>query len=215
MDEVNGAYEVLVKMELARQEGGGRVRKTSSSNDHHAQQQNPAPVEPWPEHRLCWRRRATRIHRFSGPTSRGNGTSRTRRGPENPTRSQAPRLPGRDVRGQARPGSLRGVPDGRAPRPDALEYGGRLYNRAPRSRIEFLHSFDDGRTWQSYSLTNTAPPWDVIHYETVEEVPAAMRSVLFKYRLHGPDAGRDACSLYAVSMEEIIGPLTPRERPSK
>ena len=48
-----------------------------------------------------------------------------------------------------------------------VEYGGRLYNRAPRSRIDFLHSFDGGKTWtQSYSLTNTAQPWDVIHYET-------------------------------------------------
>ena len=83
-----------------------------------------------------------------------------------------------------------------------IEYGGRLYNRAPRSRIDFLHSFDGGKNWtQSYSLTNTAQPWDVIHYETAESVPAGTRSVLFKYRLNSSGAGKDVCSLYAVRME--------------
>jgi hypothetical protein len=83
-----------------------------------------------------------------------------------------------------------------------IEYGGRLCNRAPHSRIDFLHSFDGGVTWaQSYSLTNTAPPWDIIHYETVESIPAGTRTVLFKYRLRGSAAGKDACSLYAVRME--------------
>ncbi len=82
-----------------------------------------------------------------------------------------------------------------------FEYGGRLYNRAPRSHIDLLHSFD-GKTWtQTYSLTNTAPPWDVIHYETVTAVPAGARSVWFKYLLNSSAAGPDACSLYAVRME--------------
>jgi hypothetical protein len=83
-----------------------------------------------------------------------------------------------------------------------LNYGGRLYNRAPGSRIDFLHSFDGGKNWtQAYSLTNTSEPWDVIHYETVERVPPGTRSVLFKYLLQGPGAASDACSLYAVRME--------------
>ena len=81
-------------------------------------------------------------------------------------------------------------------------YGGRLYNRAPKSHIDFQHSFDGGKTWtRSYSLTNTAQPWDVIHYETLKAVPAGTRSVLFKYSLEGSASGSDACSLYAVRME--------------
>jgi hypothetical protein len=83
-----------------------------------------------------------------------------------------------------------------------LDYGGRLYNRAPASHIDFRHSFDGGKTWtQTYSLTNAAQPWDVLHYETVETVPAGTRSVLFKYALNSSAAGSDACSLYAVRME--------------
>jgi len=83
-----------------------------------------------------------------------------------------------------------------------IHYGGRLYNRAPNSRIEFLHSFDNGATWtRTYTLTNTAQPWDVIRYETVENVPSGTRSVLFKYALESSAAGTDACSLYAVRME--------------
>ncbi|MBI5387157.1 MAG: hypothetical protein HZA90_21015 [Verrucomicrobia bacterium] len=95
-----------------------------------------------------------------------------------------------------------------------VEYGGRLYNRAPRSRIDFLHSFDGGKTWtQSYSLTNTAPPWDVIHYETVESVPPGTRSVLFQYRLQSSAAGKDACSLYAVRMEANHRPAAAAFKP--
>ncbi|PYK99977.1 MAG: hypothetical protein DME19_06645 [Verrucomicrobia bacterium] len=83
-----------------------------------------------------------------------------------------------------------------------LNYGGRLYNRAPRSRIDFLHSFDGGKNWtRSYALTNTAQPWDVIHYETVDAVPPGTRSALVKYLLQSTAAGSDACSLYALRME--------------
>jgi hypothetical protein len=95
-----------------------------------------------------------------------------------------------------------------------LNYGGRLYNRAPRSHIDFLHSFDEGRTWaRSYSLTNTAQPWDVIHYETVDQVPAGARSVLFKYLLNSSAAGSSACSLYAVRMEVNHQPAETNFRP--
>jgi hypothetical protein len=95
-----------------------------------------------------------------------------------------------------------------------VEYGGRLYNRAPRSRIDFLHSLDGGQTWtQSYSLTNTAPPWDVIHYESVEPIPPGTRSVLFKYRLQSSAAGKDACSLYAVRMEASHRPADATFKP--
>ncbi|HEY0455637.1 MAG TPA: discoidin domain-containing protein [Verrucomicrobiae bacterium] len=95
-----------------------------------------------------------------------------------------------------------------------LNYGGRLYNRFPGSHIDFFHSFDDGKTWtKGYTLTNTAQPWDVIHYETVENVPSGTRSVLFKYSLTSRAAGPDACSLYAVRMEVNHQPIQGESKP--
>jgi len=86
-------------------------------------------------------------------------------------------------------------------------YGGRFYNRAPKSRIDMLHSFDDGITWhQSYSLTRTEPPWDVIHYVTATDIPAGNRSVLFKYVLNSSSTGASACSIYSVRMEANFRP---------
>ncbi|MEN6345034.1 MAG: hypothetical protein ABFE16_06975 [Armatimonadia bacterium] len=83
-----------------------------------------------------------------------------------------------------------------------VTYGGRFYNRAPRSHVDLLHSFDGGETWtKTYSLTDTKPPWDVLRYETVEPVPAGTRSVLFKYLLNSSAAGPECCSLYSVRME--------------
>ncbi len=102
-----------------------------------------------------------------------------------------------------------------APRDIAkFQYGGRFYNRAPKSHIDLLHSFDGGQTWtRSYSLTNTNPPWDVIHYETIDRVPGGTRSVLFKYSLTSPAAGADACSIYAVRMEADHAPARTRLQP--
>lgn len=95
-----------------------------------------------------------------------------------------------------------------------VEYGGRLYNRAPASHIDFLHSFDGGETWtKSYSLTSTEQPWDVIHYETVEDVPPGTRSVLLKYLLNGSQAGTNACSIYSVRMEANYQPADPGPKP--
>ncbi len=95
-----------------------------------------------------------------------------------------------------------------------IRYGGRFYNRAPRSRIDLSHSFDGGRTWiPSYSLTNTNPPWDVIHYETVNRVARGTRTVLFKYALSSSAAGSDACSLYAVRMEADYRPADREFQP--
>jgi len=37
---------------------------------------------------------------------------------------------------------------------ERISYGGRFYNRAPKSRITMLHSFDKGTTWQkTHSLS--------------------------------------------------------------
>ncbi|MBE0537291.1 MAG: hypothetical protein IH624_16630 [Phycisphaerae bacterium] len=95
-----------------------------------------------------------------------------------------------------------------------LTYGGRFYNRAPRSSIRLFHSFDNGRTWRpTYALTSIEQPWDVIHNEKVDDVPAGSRSVLFKYALNGPDAGHAACSLYGVRMEVNYRPANTAFEP--
>ncbi|HQK92892.1 MAG TPA: right-handed parallel beta-helix repeat-containing protein, partial [Armatimonadota bacterium] len=87
-----------------------------------------------------------------------------------------------------------------------VTYGGRLYNRAPGSRIAFLHSFDGGATWsESYALTDTEQPWDVIHF-VAAEAPVRVRSVRVKYLMQSPAAGKDACSLYSVRMEANYAP---------
>jgi len=96
----------------------------------------------------------------------------------------------------------------------SVTYGGRLYNRAPRAHIDFLHSFDGGKTWtKSYSLTDTKPPWDVIHYETVNEIPVGARSVLFKYLLNAAAVGTNTCSIYAVRLEANHKPVEPGFKP--
>jgi len=95
-----------------------------------------------------------------------------------------------------------------------IEYGGRFYNRAPKSHIDLLHSFDGGQTWQkSHSLDRTDPPWDVIHYETVTAMAAATKSVLFKYLLNSSAAGTDACSIYSVRIEVNHKPSAAQFRP--
>ncbi len=82
-----------------------------------------------------------------------------------------------------------------------LTYGGRFYNRAPGSHIDLLYSLDGGQNWtKSWSLTRTEPPWDVIHYETVQ-IPRGHRSVWVKYLMHTPEPSPAGCSLYAVRME--------------
>ena len=90
---------------------------------------------------------------------------------------------------------------------ERIDYGGRFYNRAPKSHIDMLHSFDNGLTWhKAYSLAKTEPPWDVIYFETVENIPKNTRSVLFKYLLNSSQAGPSACSIYSVRMEANYKP---------
>ena len=95
-----------------------------------------------------------------------------------------------------------------------LVYGGRLNNRGTGAHIEFWHSFDGGSTWtMSYRLTNNAAPWDVIHYETVTNIPPGTRSVLFKYTVHsdGSAAGRPA--IFSLRMEAQHRPAIGGARP--
>lgn len=96
----------------------------------------------------------------------------------------------------------------------SFNYGGRMHNRAPGSRIDFLHSFDSGASWtRSYSLTNTAQPWDVIHYEAITNVPPGVRTVHFRYLLDSSESGAGACSLFAVRMEAHHKPIEEGFKP--
>jgi len=84
-----------------------------------------------------------------------------------------------------------------------LVYGGRLHNYFAGSYIDYLHSFDGGATWiRSYRFDSVASPWDVIHYETVTDVPPGTRTVLFRFLFHstGGEGGR-ASGLYNARME--------------
>ena len=84
----------------------------------------------------------------------------------------------------------------------SITYGGRFYNRTNKAHCDLLHSFDGGQTWaKTWTLAKTDMPWDVLHSETVTDVPAGTRSVLFKYLWNGNDAGMNHVGLYAVRME--------------
>jgi hypothetical protein len=94
-----------------------------------------------------------------------------------------------------------------------VSYGGRFYNRAPRSHVDLLYSLDAGQTWtKSWSLRRTSPPWDVIHYETVE-IPRGHRSVWLKYLLNTTEAASAGCSVYAVRMEANYFPADTAFKP--
>ena len=89
-----------------------------------------------------------------------------------------------------------------------LMYGGRLSNFYPGSYIDFLHSFDRGATWiTSYHFDSTEAPWDVIHYETVTGVPQGTRSVLFKFLIHTTSVEMRPTGLYSARMEAAYQPL--------
>ncbi|MBA2481319.1 MAG: hypothetical protein H0V44_11715 [Planctomycetes bacterium] len=94
-----------------------------------------------------------------------------------------------------------------------ITYGGRFYNRVAKSHIDLRYSVDGGKTWtQSWTISDIAEPYDVIHYETVA-MPAGVRSVLLKYVMNSPAAGPSACSIYAVRMEADHAPVDASFRP--
>jgi len=95
-----------------------------------------------------------------------------------------------------------------------LTYGGRYYNAAAQAHVDTLHSFDNGKTWtNSYSLTDTSAPWDVIHYEKAKTIPKGVRSVLVKYVWNAKNAGCAACGLYSVRMEANYQPVDAAFKP--
>jgi hypothetical protein len=90
----------------------------------------------------------------------------------------------------------------------SVTYGGRFHINAPKNHVDLLHSFDNGKTWrQSASVDpakdNVSKSTDLIHYETVADVPPSTRSVLFKYGLNdaAPDNRYNTCAIYALRME--------------
>lgn len=96
----------------------------------------------------------------------------------------------------------------------SVTFGGRFYNRGSRAQIKLFHWFDSEETWQpSYSLTETSSPWDVIHYETIRDVPAGTRWVLLKYQFKSDDPGVGQCGLYAVRMEVNHKPIEAEFKP--
>ena len=95
-----------------------------------------------------------------------------------------------------------------------ITYGGRFSNRGPKAHTDLLHSFDGGKTWQkTVSLTDATPPWDIIHYETVDRVPAGVKSVLFKYLWYSSANEVKLCGPYSVRMEANYKPADVRFKP--
>ena len=63
-----------------------------------------------------------------------------------------------------------------------LTQGARMYVRNKGAEIRFEHSFDGGKTWAtSFSFTDTEAPWDDIQNQVITDVPAGAKSVLCKY----------------------------------
>jgi hypothetical protein len=76
-----------------------------------------------------------------------------------------------------------------------ITQGARMYVRNPKSSITFQHSFDGGKTWiESYKHTETEQPWDDIQNQVTAEIPTGTKSVLFKYIL-------DKAGVYSIRME--------------
>ena len=94
-------------------------------------------------------------------------------------------------------------------------YGGRLYNFQAGSWIEFQHSFNAGATWiPSYRLTDVQKPYDVVHYETVTNIPAGVRTILFRYVIHNTSTlAYRASGLYAARMEVNHRPAVSPSQP--
>ncbi len=71
----------------------------------------------------------------------------------------------------------------------------RMMVKAPKSEVRFETSFDGGKTWnKTYAFNDNTPPFDDLHDEVTTKIPAGARSVQFKYIM------KDS-SLYSVRME--------------
>ncbi|MEX0746123.1 MAG: discoidin domain-containing protein, partial [Phycisphaeraceae bacterium] len=76
-----------------------------------------------------------------------------------------------------------------------ITQGARMYVRKSGAQVRFEHSFDEGKTWtESFAFSDTEAPWDDLQNQVTTDVPDGARSVLFKYHL------KDA-SFYSIRME--------------
>jgi hypothetical protein len=216
VDEVNGAYEVLVKVSLRAKATPSAAQLTRIAFD--ATTQLNAKTQP-----------KLNLGKNTVYVGAGDQTGSIVYWPELPGGKAAPFIVEQQnvVFAKENPGYM-GTLHAEKAKEDAwvvfrmdapqditrIEYGGRFYNRAPKSHIDLLHSFDGGKTWtKTYSLADTNQPWDVIHFETINTVPAGTRSVLFKYLLNSSQAGVSSCSIYAVRMEANHRPADPAAQP--
>jgi len=209
IDEVNGAYEVLVRVTLT----GSRKSEDACLKDIEFKTITMLNSKTQPQ---------LRLGKNTIYVGSGDQTDSIVIWPDLQADRYKPYVvEEQNIASKSRHPGYQGVMHGKRPNEDAYvvfridtpgdieraTYGGRFYNRAPRSRIDMLHSFDKGTTWQkTYSLAKTEPPWDVVHYETVEDIPKGTRSVLFKYLLNSSQAGTNACSIYGVRMEANYEP---------
>ena len=89
----------------------------------------------------------------------------------------------------------------------SIVQSGRFSNRYAGNHVDMLYSSDNGVTWKSlYSLTSVEQPWDVLRSERAE-IPAGVRSVLCKYAM---TAG---ASIYSVHMEANYKPADTAFKP--
>ena len=76
-----------------------------------------------------------------------------------------------------------------------LTQGARMYVRNKGAEIRSEHSVDGGKSWTtSFSFTDTEQPWDDIHNQVIDDIPTGTKSILCKYVMK--NAG-----LYSVRME--------------
>ena len=95
-----------------------------------------------------------------------------------------------------------------------IVYGGRLFNKGDGSKISLLHSFDNGQTWTTdYTLDGSTRPWDIIKYVTVDQVPKGTRTALFKYTFVSKDPEAKNCGLFNVRMEADYRPAVEGFKP--
>ncbi len=94
----------------------------------------------------------------------------------------------------------------------SVTYGGRYFNRTPGGEIEVYYSTDNKEWTSTYKLTDIKPPWDTIHYDTVD-IPAGNKRVYVKYLLRAKHAGIGHTAIYALHIEADHKPVDPAFKP--
>ncbi|MFB3890860.1 MAG: hypothetical protein ACE15C_02425 [Phycisphaerae bacterium] len=89
----------------------------------------------------------------------------------------------------------------------AVTMGGRFSNRGSGNHVDMLYSIDGGRNWtQAWSLTSIEPPFDTIHQERIA-ISGGPKSVLFKYLMTG------GSSIHSMRMEADYKPADTTFKP--